>query len=735
MYFVENHSIFANISDIVDRILGEYLRRSGHNEPFFTEFCDGRTVICSGMSQWGTVALANNGMTPMQILWYYYPSDLMIDTAPVAPVTESYPGIPLSQGVQGLDLELMQESLNRIRQNYSLIPDISNPNEIYGISTDNAVTRLADLTSEGDSIIIGTIPPNAVIRLGSSGELVTQLQYMLNYIAQFYQEIPELVQDGAFGVSTQNAVTAFQNRFGLAPDGIVGPATWAQLYEVYNAVKNAVPIPPAPSPAGPVYPGTSLRLGSRGDDVALMQRYLNTLSAVFPAIPVLTADGIFGPLTETAVKAFQRQFGLVVDGIIGSATWNAIVTQYNNLQTTPPPSYITYTVQAGDTLWLLAHRLGTTVEAIKALNNLTSDVLQIGQQLRIPLGGAVPEPPPSYITHTVQAGDTLWLLAQRFGTTVEAIKALNNLTSDILQIGQQLRIPSGGTVPEPPPSYITHTVQAGDTLWLLAQRFGTTVEAIKALNNLTSDVLQIGQQLRIPSGSAPSHVVVIDAGHGGSDPGAVNGARLEKDDNLKLALAVEKRLQEQGQRVIMTRSTDVFVPLIERSEISNRNNADLFVSLHRNSNANTAANGVETFVQINSSAENITYARNVQNEIVSAGVQSNRGISQADFSVLRNTRAPSMLVELGFITNARDNELFDQNFNAYADAITRGILQSLNSQPGPPPSYFNYVVQGDDNLWSLAQRFGTTAEIIMSLNGLTSNSLSAGQILKIPNGA
>ena len=182
--------------------------------------------------------------------------------------------------------------------------------------------------------------------------------------------------------------------------------------------------------------------------------------------------------------------------------------------------------------------------------------------------------------------------------------------------------------------------------------------------------------------------IVVDAGHGGFDPGAVSGTRMEKNDNLNMALAVQKKLQEQGQRVIMTRNTDTFVPLEERSAISNRNNADIFVSIHRNAFSNISANGVETFTQINAPPINVIYARKVHENIVAAGVQSDRGLKQADFSVLRNTAAPAMLTELGFITNARDNQLFDQNFNAYANAIARGILEALGEPYYPvlPPT-------------------------------------------------
>ena len=171
--------------------------------------------------------------------------------------------------------------------------------------------------------------------------------------------------------------------------------------------------------------------------------------------------------------------------------------------------------------------------------------------------------------------------------------------------------------------------------------------------------------------------IVIDPGHGGYDYGAVNGTRYEKDDNLRISKLIAQKLEACGQKVIMTRNSDVFVPLLDRSYISNNASADLFVSMHRNSSTNPEANGAEVFVQRYSPATTVSYARNVLNQIVNVGVQNNRGVSSDNFSVLRNTLAPSMLVELGFISNHTDNLLFDQNLDAYAAAIVNGILQSL----------------------------------------------------------
>ncbi|MDR1905386.1 MAG: N-acetylmuramoyl-L-alanine amidase [Clostridiales bacterium] len=177
--------------------------------------------------------------------------------------------------------------------------------------------------------------------------------------------------------------------------------------------------------------------------------------------------------------------------------------------------------------------------------------------------------------------------------------------------------------------------------------------------------------------------IVLDPGHGGYDYGAVNGTRYEKNDNLKIAQLVAQDLKRQGQKVVMTRDSDIYVPLLERSAISNNNNADLFVSFHRNAFTNPDANGVENYIQINSPPTTAARAQTVLDEINKVGGFVNRGVKTNNFSVLRNTRAPAMLLELGFISNARDNQIWDNNLNAYATAITKGILESLGETYDP----------------------------------------------------
>lgn len=380
--FIYGRPIYDSISRVVDEIFNEYVRRQGQQAPYFTSFCNGTTTTCRGMSQWGTVTLAGQGYTPIRILRYYYPDDVEIaETNVITNVLSSYPGTPLRAGSTGLDVQTIQTYLNRIRQNYPAIPVITD-------------------------------------------------------------------QTGTFGDSTRAAVEKFQSIFGLSPDGIVGKSTWYKLSSLYTAVTRLAELNSEGTNLGigTVPPSSVLRQGARGQDVITLQYLLDVISEYYPDIPSVAQDGIFGSGTRQAVTAFQGRMGLVADGIVGPATWNALYRTYQGIgQNVPTPDptpdggsgYFNYTVRSGDTLWLLANRFGTTVDAIKRLNGLMSDNLQIGQVLRIPS-----EQSAGYFNYTVKAGDTLWLLANRFGTTVDDIKRLNGLAGDNLQIGQVLRIPT-----------------------------------------------------------------------------------------------------------------------------------------------------------------------------------------------------------------------------------------------------------------------------------------------------
>jgi len=249
-YFVPGRNIFDTVSHIVDRIFNEYIRRIGFKEPFYAEYCNGTTATCPGLSQWGTVTLANQGYTPMDILKYYYPKDIeVVASNRFAGIEESYPGYALSVGSSGEYVQAMQLFLNRISGDFPNIPKIQNPNGIFGVDTKAAVQefqrtfglspdgvigratwnyisriyvavkKMAQLASEGQRIGVGKNPPTATLRQGARGENVVLLQFLLDTISEFYASVQPPFQTGIFDNATAQSVQDFQREFGLTQDG------------------------------------------------------------------------------------------------------------------------------------------------------------------------------------------------------------------------------------------------------------------------------------------------------------------------------------------------------------------------------------------------------------------------------------------------------------------------------------------------------------------------------------
>lgn len=177
--------------------------------------------------------------------------------------------------------------------------------------------------------------------------------------------------------------------------------------------------------------------------------------------------------------------------------------------------------------------------------------------------------------------------------------------------------------------------------------------------------------------------IALDAGHGGSDPGAVYKGRQEKDDTLDLTLAVGDILKKNGIDVYYTRTTDEYETPFKKATDANNSGADLFVSIHRNSSENpNQYSGVETLVYSDTGLK-AEVARNINNQLEDAGFK-NLGVDERkNLVVLKRTKMPAVLVEVGFINNDKDNYLFDEEFDSIAQAIADGILESIPSgRPG-----------------------------------------------------
>lgn len=265
--FVNGRSFFDRISKLVDELFNDYLRRPGFVEPLAAKFCNGTTVTCEGLSQWGSQNLAQQGYNSVQILQSYYGDVERVDNAPIRGITASYPGTPLRQGSAGPNVVVLQVALNRIAQNYPAIP-----------------------------------------------------------------KVPAV--DGIFGSRTAATVRAFQQIFGLTPDGIVGPATWYAVVRLYTAVTALTELR---SKGQQFYainwsPPNALQTGDTGEKVRQLQYMLSVLSSYIPGIPPLNVDGIFGPRTRAAVLAAQRRFQLPETGSVDAVTWDEIYDQYSGIE-------------------------------------------------------------------------------------------------------------------------------------------------------------------------------------------------------------------------------------------------------------------------------------------------------------------------------------------------------------------------------------------------------------------
>ena len=354
--YVRGRTVFAVMERLTAELFNTYVRRTGDTEPYYTEYCDGKSVTCPGMKQWGTVERAKEGKSALEILRYYYGSRVqLVTTNNIASIPQSYPGSPLRRGSTGTAVNVLQKQLSRIAKDY---PSFGKPaiTGTFDEATENSVKKfqkqfsltvdgvvgkatwykisyiyvsvkdLAELTSEGETFTGAQSAgawPGTVLRRGSTGRSVEQVQFWLSSLAQFDSDLPSVRVDGSFGAATERAVKAFQKSEGLTQDGVVGQTTWQELYaEWVNAQSDA---------GGTAYPGTALRTGSRGNAVRLVQFWLKIARTVYTSLESVTVDGKFGAGTAAAVRRFQRYFGLTADGVVGRTTWQKLYEVYNDI--------------------------------------------------------------------------------------------------------------------------------------------------------------------------------------------------------------------------------------------------------------------------------------------------------------------------------------------------------------------------------------------------------------------
>ena len=293
-YFVNGRSFFDNVSRLVDELFNDYLRRPGFVEPLAAKFCNGTTVTCEGLSQWGSQNLAQQGYNSVQILRSYYGDVETVMNAPIRGNATSYPGAPLRVGSSGPNVVIIQTELNRISQSYPAIPKIPVVDGIFGRQTEaavrkfqevfnltpdgivgkatwyalvrlyTAVTRLSELRSQGQQFYAINWSPPGGLQPGDTGEKVRLLQYMLSVLSEYIPGIPPLTIDGIYGSATRAAVLAAQRRFRLPETGTVGTQTWNEIYDQYSGIENstlrsAETFPIAGQNTQPIRPAANIR--------------------------------------------------------------------------------------------------------------------------------------------------------------------------------------------------------------------------------------------------------------------------------------------------------------------------------------------------------------------------------------------------------------------------------------------------------------------------------------------
>lgn len=266
-FFVNGRSYFTNVARLVDELFDDYLRRPGFVEPLAAKFCNGTTVTCEGLSQWGSQNLARQGYDTVRILRSYYGNVEIVNNAPIRGITSFYPGTPLRRGTTGPSVVVVQVELNRISQNYPAIPKIPLVDGIFGAQTEAAVrkfqeivnlavdgvvgretwyalvryyvavTSLAELRSQGQRFYTISWATSNPIEQGDRGVKVEHLQYMLSVLSAYIPEIPPVTIDGIFGSATRSAVIAAQRRFGLPETGIVNFDTWDEIYDQFSGIE------------------------------------------------------------------------------------------------------------------------------------------------------------------------------------------------------------------------------------------------------------------------------------------------------------------------------------------------------------------------------------------------------------------------------------------------------------------------------------------------------------------
>lgn len=354
--FTEDIQFFERTSRIVDEMFNNYIVKGNQVQPLFAQYCDGKSTTCNGLSQWGTVTLANQGKSPLEILRNYYGNDIrIIYNAPVEENIMTYPGFPVELGTSGDFVRMLKIQLNRIGRDYPAIPTIIDDSVYFNVETEravkkfqeifnlevngivnkqtwyrikyiyNAVKKISSIYSEGIGIDEAELLYNKTIQLGDTGGPVYALNYYINTIAYFDSSLPFLdLKEPVFTEKTKQMVTAFQKKYNIVANGIVDANTWKALREAYKQTLAIVP-EVCMCDVNEFFPGKYLSFEMTGEEIINLQKFLYLICTKNHSIPGVVVNGTFDRLTRQSVIALQRKFGLEANGVVGPSTWYRIV--------------------------------------------------------------------------------------------------------------------------------------------------------------------------------------------------------------------------------------------------------------------------------------------------------------------------------------------------------------------------------------------------------------------------
>ena len=355
-YYVHGRTVFDVMVRLTDDIFNTYIRKTGTVNPYYAEYCDGKSVTCPGLKQWGTVTLANQGRSALSILKYYYGSNIeIIRTNNIQSIPQSYPGSPLRQGSTGAAVFTLQRQLNRITKDYPFLglltvdgifgrkmtETVKKFQRQFNLTADGVVGRstwykisyiyvsvkdLAELTSEGETFS-GTLSDgswnfgSSVLKQGSTGSEVEQVQFWLSTLAQYESSIPSVTVDGVYGSGTAAAVRAFQRLYGLTVDGIVGRKTWDSLYGKASALRSSGPVVTLKRLP---YPGTPLTVGTDSSAVLYYTLLLQRIAYYYDSVASPALSSQYTQETADATASAQELLGLPATGVADAETWTAV---------------------------------------------------------------------------------------------------------------------------------------------------------------------------------------------------------------------------------------------------------------------------------------------------------------------------------------------------------------------------------------------------------------------------